>query len=72
MFRFAKNQSNDVQLLSEISKLHGDYLYGKHDYAGAIKHYKNTTDNLEPSYIISKFLDVSHIAYLIDYLEDLH
>ena len=37
MYRFASNQSNDKSLLAEISRLHGDNLYEKHDYNNAIK-----------------------------------
>lgn len=32
MYRFASNQSSDKALLAEISRLHGDYLYEKHDF----------------------------------------
>jgi hypothetical protein len=32
MYRFAANQSNDKSLLAEISRLHGDNLYSKHDF----------------------------------------
>jgi hypothetical protein len=48
--------------------MHGDYLYGKNDYTGAIKQYALTIGHCEPSYIIRKFLDVPQIEYLISYL----
>jgi len=38
-WRFAKNQNSDPRLLAEISRLHGDLLYNKNDFAGAIKQY---------------------------------
>lgn len=35
--KFAKNLHYDEPLLAEISRLHGDHLYGKKDYAYAIE-----------------------------------
>lgn len=70
--RFAELQGVEPPLLAEISKLHGDHLYTKGDYANAIKHYTKTAGFVEPSYIIRRFLDVSHIEYLIIYLEGIH
>lgn len=70
--RFAELQGVEPNLLAEISKLHGDHLYTKGDYANAIKHYTKTAGFVEPSYIIRRFLDVSHIEYLIIYLEGIH
>ena len=35
--KFASNLHYDEPLLSEISRLHGDHLYGKCDYANAIE-----------------------------------
>jgi hypothetical protein len=58
--------------LAEISKLHGDLLYSKNDYPGAIKQYILTLGFVEPSYVIRKFLDVSQIDYLIEYLQKIH
>ncbi|CAK82335.1 unnamed protein product (macronuclear) [Paramecium tetraurelia] len=72
MYRFASNQSSDKTLLAEISRLHGDHLYDQHDFQGAIKQYINTAGILEPSYVIGKFLDVSHVDFLIQYLAALH
>ena len=70
--KFATNLHYDEPLLSEISRLHGDHLYGKCDYANAIEQYKKTVKHLEPSYVIKRFLDVSKIDHLIKYLEHLH
>ena len=69
---FAKNHNDDQSLLAEISRLHGDYAYYKGDYEQAVHHYIQTTGHLEPSYIIRKFLDVTHIEYLIKYLQEIH
>jgi hypothetical protein len=71
-WRFAKNQNSDPSLLAEISRLHGDLLYTKSDFAGAIKQYTLTLGFIEPSYVIRRFLDVSQILYLIEYLEQIH
>lgn len=70
-YKFAKNQNCQESLLAEISKLHGDQLYSK-DYSAAIKQYILTLGYVEPSYVIRKFLDVSQIDYLIEYLQKLH
>lgn len=32
MHKFAENQSSDKALLAEICRLHGDFLYDKHDF----------------------------------------
>lgn len=64
-WRFAKNQNCEESLLAEISRLHGDLLYSKNDFAAAIKHYILTLGHVEPSYVIRKFLDVSQIDFLI-------
>jgi hypothetical protein len=58
--------------LAEISRLHGDLLYSKTDYPGAIKQYIMTLGFVEPSYVIRKFLDVAQIDYLIEYLQKIH
>ncbi|KAL4427594.1 hypothetical protein ABPG74_012985 [Tetrahymena malaccensis] len=71
-YKFAKNQDSDPALLAEISRLHGDNLYTKSDYNEAIKKYIQTIGFIEPSYIIRKFLDVAHIEYLIQYLQEVH
>ena len=47
-------------------------LYSKADFAGAIKQYILTLGFVEPSYVIRKFLDVSQIDFLIEYLQKIH
>jgi vacuolar protein sorting-associated protein 11 len=71
-WRFAKNQNCQESLLAEISRLHGDLLYSKSDFSGAIKQYTLTLGFVEPSYVIRRFLDVSQIDYLIEYLQRIH
>ena len=71
-WRFAKNQNSDPKILAEISRLHGDLLYNKSDFEGAIKQYILTLGYVEASYVIRRFLDVSQIEYLIQYLESIH
>lgn len=71
-YRFAKNQNCKESLLAEISRLHGDSLYTKGELANAIKQYILTIGWVEPSYVIRKYLDVSQIDFLIEYLEKVH
>jgi len=71
-YRFAKNQNCQESLLAEISRLHGDLLYSKSDFQAAIKQYILTLGHVEPSYVIRKFLDVSQIDFLIEYLQKIH
>ena len=54
--------------------LYADHLYKKGDYGLAIEEYKKTlrSKNIEPSYVIRKFLDAQKIENLTDYLEALH
>lgn len=61
---------SDVSL-SNIYKQHGDYLYSKSDFKKAIDEYIKSLPHIEPSFIISLFMDVSKINYLITYLEAL-
>lgn len=58
--------------MAEISRLHGDSLYTKGELSNAIKQYILTIGWVEPSYVIRKYLDVSQIDFLIEYLEKVH
>jgi hypothetical protein len=70
------------ELKPKISKLAGDHYYEKKNYELAVKNYIETISNLdqntlassefEPSNIIKKFLEMSQLPYLIEYLEALH
>ncbi len=62
----------DPALVADIYRLYGDHLYSKGDFAGAISQYLNTIGNLEPSYVIRKFLDAQRINNLTQYLHALH
>ena len=70
-YEYAKNLNYDQKKISEISRRHGDHLYQKGDYLKSIEQYILTINNLEPSYVIQKFLDGSKLDYLILYLEAL-
>ena len=70
-YTYGKNLGYDKKKLSEISKLHAEYLYKKSDFEKSIEQYKLTINYLDPSYVIQKFLDGSKLNYLIDYLEAL-
>jgi vacuolar protein sorting-associated protein 11 len=59
-------------VLAEIQRRYGDHLYVKHDYDGAMGQYIATIGNLEPSYVIRRFLDAQRIHNLTLYLEALH
>ncbi|KAJ3414393.1 Vacuolar protein sorting-associated protein 11 [Chytridiales sp. JEL 0842] len=62
----------DQQLVMDIYKRYGDFLYAKGDYDAAINQYIHTIGQLEPSYIIRKFLDAQRIHNLASYLQSLH
>jgi tetratricopeptide (TPR) repeat protein len=58
--------------VANICKKHADYLYSKSDYDAAVKQYIKTIGNLEPSYVIRKFLDAQRVLNLTSYLQALH
>ncbi|KAM3726762.1 Vacuolar protein sorting-associated protein [Dirofilaria immitis] len=68
----AKRSSVALEHLPEIYKKYGDYLYRSGDFENAVQQYMETVGYLEPSYVIKKFLDGSHIKELCVYLEILH
>eukprot|EP01059_Diplonema_ambulator_P031289 TRINITY_DN5693_c0_g2_i1.p1 TRINITY_DN5693_c0_g2~~TRINITY_DN5693_c0_g2_i1.p1 ORF type:complete len:987 (+),score=409.86 TRINITY_DN5693_c0_g2_i1:69-2963(+) len=68
----AKSQQFDEAATTEIYKKYGDSLYQKTEYSGAVDQYIKTIGNLEPSYVIRKFLDAQQILNLTRYLEELH
>ncbi|RIA82013.1 hypothetical protein C1645_881286 [Glomus cerebriforme] len=68
----AHSQKYDDANISEIFKKYGDHLYSKADYDGAMAQYIRTIGQLEPSYIIRKFLDAQRIHNLVNYLQELH
>ncbi|KAI9491576.1 hypothetical protein BDB00DRAFT_766754 [Zychaea mexicana] len=68
----AHMQKYDDASIAEIFKKYGDHLYSKGDYDGAIEQYVRTIGQLEPSYVIRKFLDAQRIYNLTNYLQELH
>ncbi|KAF2767555.1 vacuolar protein sorting-associated protein 11 [Teratosphaeria nubilosa] len=68
----ARKYNVDKVQQNVIHRKFGDYLYQKGDYDTAMQQYLQAIDNTEPSQIIRKFLDNSHLRNLIDYLEALH
>ncbi|KAI7856217.1 hypothetical protein BDC45DRAFT_581080 [Circinella umbellata] len=68
----AHMQKYDDASIAEIFKKYGDHLYLKGDYDGAIEQYIRTIGQLEPSYVIRKFLDAQRIYNLTNYLQELH
>ncbi|KAI7865362.1 hypothetical protein BDF14DRAFT_1826351 [Spinellus fusiger] len=68
----AHMQKYDNASISEIFKKYGDHLYAKGDYDGAMEQYIRTIGQLEPSYVIRKFLDAQRIYNLTNYLQELH
>eukprot|EP01080_Neovahlkampfia_damariscottae_P000627 gene627-8131_t len=67
-----KSQKLDSNYVVDISRKHGDHLYSKKKYDEAMDEYKRTIGELEPSYVIRKYLDAQRIHNLTNYLEDLH
>ncbi|KAI8391064.1 uncharacterized protein BYT42DRAFT_591772 [Radiomyces spectabilis] len=68
----AHMQKYDDVSIAEIFKKYGDHLYTKGDYDGAMEQYIRTIGQLEPSYIIRKYLDAQRIYNLTNYLQELH
>ncbi|KAI9486357.1 MAG: hypothetical protein EXX96DRAFT_40431 [Benjaminiella poitrasii] len=68
----AHMQKYDDSSVAEIFKKYGDYLYNKGDYDGSMEQYIRTLGQLEPSYVIRKFLDAQRIYNLTNYLQELH
>lgn len=62
----------DAAATAEVLRKYGDHLYGKQDYDEAMAQYIRTIGQLEPSYVIQKFLDAQRIHNLTNYLEKLH
>ncbi|CBN79204.1 conserved unknown protein [Ectocarpus siliculosus] len=63
---------HDVSEILGIYRMHGDHLYKKGDFEGAMQQYQCTIGQLDPSYVIRRFLDAQRIGLLTSYLEALH
>ena len=70
--KIAKSNQYDSYGLVDIFRQYGDHLYSKADYSGAIENYIKTIGQLEPSYVIRRFLDAHRIHDLTAYLRELH
>ncbi|RKO86818.1 hypothetical protein BDK51DRAFT_22887 [Blyttiomyces helicus] len=68
----APTSEYDYGTVVEIHKRYGDWLYSKSDYDAAMTQYQHTIGQLEPSYVIRKFLDAQRIHNLTSYLHSLH
>eukprot|EP00891_Asterochloris_glomerata_P006754 jgi/Astpho2/6754/e_gw1.00102.4.1_t len=68
----AQSEQAEPSVVAEIQRRYADHLYNKHDYDGAMAQYVATIGQLEPSYVIKKFLDAQRIHNLTTYLEELH
>ncbi|XP_026191964.1 vacuolar protein sorting-associated protein 11 homolog [Cyclospora cayetanensis] len=60
------------QVLQEVYRLHGDWLYSKNMPEKAVEMYIKTIGFLEPSAVIQKFLDAQELSHLAFYLLHLH
>jgi vacuolar protein sorting-associated protein 11 len=67
-----KSQQLDSNYVTDIYRKYGDHLYVKKKYDEAMEEYKRTIGELEPSYVIRKYLDAQRIHNLTNYLEALH
>ncbi|CAN0112410.1 unnamed protein product, partial [Ectocarpus fasciculatus] len=63
---------HDVSEILGIYRMHGDHLYKKGDFEGAMQQFQCTIGQLDPSYVIRRFLDAQRIGLLTSYLEALH
>ncbi|TFY63783.1 hypothetical protein EVG20_g6177 [Dentipellis fragilis] len=68
----AKTQKLDEASIADIHRQYGDHLYTKGDYDGSMQQYLQTIGNVQPSYVIRKFLDAQRIHNLVTYLQELH
>lgn len=67
-----QSQHADAAATAEVMRKYGDHLYEKQNYGEAMQQYIRTIGQLEPSYVIQKFLDAQQIHNLTNYLEKLH
>ncbi|OHT09004.1 hypothetical protein TRFO_22245 [Tritrichomonas foetus] len=68
----ASSQQMGQSVISEIHRQRGDSCQEKRQFQEAINEYKMTIGFLEPSYVITRFIDPQHAEYLVDYLEELY
>jgi len=68
----AQNSHLDSAAVASIITRFAEHLYNKGDYDGSIQQFIRTIGQLEPSYVITKFLDAQRINNLTMYLQKLH
>jgi len=68
----AQNNQLDAASIAFIIVRFAEHLYSKGDYDGSIQQFIKTIGQLEPSYVIGKFLDAQRIYNLTSYLQALH
>ncbi|KIJ21243.1 hypothetical protein PAXINDRAFT_96096 [Paxillus involutus ATCC 200175] len=57
---------------TDVHLHHGDYMYDKGDYEGAMKEYLRTIGSVRGSYVVRKFLTANLTPLLTIYLQELH
>ena len=66
----ASESECSAEIWAAVSKEHADHLYPNQPKE-AMNEYKNTIGYVAPSYVIEKYLEVTNLQLLIDYLERL-
>ncbi|KAG5438533.1 hypothetical protein PCANB_002637 [Pneumocystis canis] len=62
----------DKTKINDIIIRYGDYLYDHGDFDSSMKQYIHSIDQIKPSNIIKKFINIKHIYNLISFLEALY
>ncbi|KAI6129972.1 hypothetical protein EV401DRAFT_1851890 [Pisolithus croceorrhizus] len=57
---------------TDVHRHHGDHLYSRGDFEGAMREYINTIGGVQASYVIRKFLTARLTPLLMTYLQELH
>ncbi|KAG6333301.1 hypothetical protein ID866_5788 [Astraeus odoratus] len=57
---------------TDVHRHHGDHLYARSDYEGAMREYMQTIGGVRASYVIRKFLTAHLTPLLMIYLQELH
>ncbi|KAI6030894.1 hypothetical protein F5J12DRAFT_903240 [Pisolithus orientalis] len=68
-FSVAQTQGLDT---TDVHRHHGDHLYSRGDFEGAMREYINTIGGVQASYVIRKFLTARLTPLLMTYLQELH
>ncbi|CAI7755503.1 unnamed protein product [Closterium sp. NIES-53] len=66
------SQGGDAAATAEVLRRYGDHLYAKQDYEEAMGQYERTIGQVEPSYVIQRYLHAQRLSLLARYLERLH